>query len=93
MVRADLAAEARWLVDFEGITQRSGGGRPDAVLTTNDGAAIAVEYVSSNHTDMTIAKKANHLAATYNDVRWSANSPATRTRVMRITHSACDVIS
>lgn len=93
LVRANLAAEARWLVDFERIVNERSRRRPDATITTNDGAVIAVEYISSNNSDATIASKANHLASAYSDVRWSANTPATRARVMRITHCDCDVIS
>ena len=99
LIREELAAQGKTIAKLElergerASSERCAGNHiPDAILTLDDGATIAVEYVSTNYSDETIAMKGNHFASAYSQVRWSANSVATRNRVLRIMRDACDVI-
>lgn len=99
LIRAEFAAEGRSIVKLElergerASSERCAGNHiPDAILTLDDGATIAVEYVSTNYSDATIEMKGSHFASAYSQVRWSANSVATRNRVLRVMREACDVI-
>lgn len=66
---------------------------PDAIVTVDDGSIVAIEYVSTDYSDKRIAEKSAYFAERYDQVRWSANSRATQTRVVRMTSQACDVIA
>jgi len=65
---------------------------PDAIITVDDGSTIAVEYVSTDYTDEMVRSKGAYFTERYGQVRWSANSVATRARVLRVTREPCDVI-
>lgn len=66
---------------------------PDAIVTVDDGSTVAVEYVSTDYSDKLIAEKSAYFVERYSQVRWSANSVSTQTRVVRMTRQACEVIA
>lgn len=99
VIRDELAAEGRAVVKLElergeGASRERCAGRhvPDAILTLDDGSTVAIEYVSTNYTDDMVREKGAYFAERYGSVRWSANSPATRARVLRVAREPCDVI-
>lgn len=65
---------------------------PDAIVTVDDGSTVAVEYVSTDYSDKMIAEKGTYFVERYSQVRWSANSVATQTRVKRVMNQGCSII-
>jgi hypothetical protein len=99
IVRQELLREGKRVVGLElergemsSRERNSGRHVPDAIVTVDDGSTIAVEYVSTDYTDEMIRSKGAYFTERYSQLRWSANSTATRARVLRVTREPCEVI-
>ena len=99
VIRKELEGQGRRIAALElergemSSRERNAGRHvPDAIITVDDGSTIAVEYVSTNYTDEMIREKGAYFNERYGEVRWSANSIATRARVLRVAREPCDII-
>ncbi len=100
IIRKELEREGKRIAGLElergemsSRERNSGRHVPDAIVTVDDGSTIAVEYVSTDYTDEMVRTKGAYFSERYGQVRWSANSLATRARVLRVTREPCDVIN
>lgn len=100
LVRQRLVVEGRRQVGLElrrgellVREAQAGNPVPSAVVVVDDGRTIAVQYLSTDFTAARAQKQAAYFTERYDEVCWTANSAATKARLLRtVSGASCEVL-